>query len=354
MSHKYVCNVCNYFTSRLNDITKHNLTKAHKIKCNLIENDITNKNVTNVSEMEKMRLEIANLKKELIAKDDMLTIKDALIKTMTEHKTDLKDAMANLKEDKQMFKTMISSKTTQSVSSINFLTAHRDTAPPLECLTEKTAKLFIKYKNNDFISFCISHQRENSLHIFIGDIIVDSYRKKDPKDQSIWNSDVSRLTFIIRDKVKDVSILPKGKKETKYINKWVQDKKGVIVNERIVIPILQVLRDTLDKYIKVHSNEIIAMIEEDPFGYGEEMVKIGYAGKIITNIASGKLANRISTHIGSQFQMNNRNVLQNVTSESSSDEDDNSDSDSDSSNDSDSSDDSDMEEKVVKKVTKKK
>jgi superfamily II DNA or RNA helicase len=44
MAHKYICNACNYFTSRLNDITTHNLTKSHKIKCDLAENGMINKN----------------------------------------------------------------------------------------------------------------------------------------------------------------------------------------------------------------------------------------------------------------------------------------------------------------------
>ena len=80
---------------------------------------------------------------------------------------------------------------------------------------------------------------------------------------------------------------------TKYINKWIPDKKGVKVNERVVTPILTFLRDTLDKYTKLHGKNIRKMITVDPDGYATEAEKIGTANKIISTIASGKLAKRI-------------------------------------------------------------
>jgi hypothetical protein len=309
--------MCNYMTSRLSDITRHNASKSHKIKCYDVEQNLLKDSLNDIGEIERMKLEINSLKREL-------SMKDETIKLLT--------------EDKQHYKsivTTVNANNTQSLNTINFLATHRNSAPPLEELTTQTAQLCLEYDNDDLINLCISHQRENVLHTFIGNIIVNCYKKEDPKDQSIWNSDVSRLTFIIRDKVKDINILAKGKNKTKYVNKWIHDKKGVAVNKRVITPILKFLRNTLDNYSKTHGKNICNLIQTDPYKYAEEAEKIGYANKIISTIASGKLARRISTHIGAQFQLNDRTLITSIAdaSDDSSDESDNN-SDSDSDNDS--------------------
>ena len=42
------------------------------------------------------------------------------------------------------------------------------------------------------------HKDHKNLDTFIGQKLVDEYKKKGPKHQSIWSSDVARLVFIIR------------------------------------------------------------------------------------------------------------------------------------------------------------
>ena len=55
----------------------------------------------------------------------------------------------------------------------------------------------------------------NNLPEILGKAIVEEYKKDDPNDQSMWSSDVSRLTFIVK------SVMGKSK------SKWVSDKNGV-------------------------------------------------------------------------------------------------------------------------------
>jgi hypothetical protein len=362
MIKKYFCESCGYSTSRHNDIVRHNESKAHLARCDIIEKNLQHARLLELSELEKTKaklenallIELASIKSELATKDvfiqhltkekekaikekeKAIKTKDKIIKekekTIKEkderiiHLTNLRENdVIDIKEDNKHYK---------SLNTINFLSTHRNTAPPLEELTTKTAKLCIEYDNVDLINMCISHQRANVLHTFIGNIIVDCYKKENPKDQSIWNSDVSRLTFIIRDKVKNINMLAKGKNKIQYINKWIHDKKGVTVNKRVITPILKFLRDTLDNYSKTHCESIRVLIRTDPYKYAEEFEKIGHANKIISSIASGKLAKRISTHIGAQFQLNDRSIVLNES-------DDSSDESSDDSDDNDGSDDSD-------------
>jgi hypothetical protein len=362
---EYKCNICDYTTTRTDNFTRHNLSKHHKDKCILTEKNMAIRENNYIIEIEKLKLQLtcrdteieklklqnACIETKLISLEKELATKDVIIKKDEAHKTevtklqgdritDLKDIMCDLKNDKQHYKsivTTVNANNAQSMSTINFLTAHRNSAPPLKELTEQTAKLCIEYDNDDLVHLCISHQRHNSLHTFIGNIIAECYKTADPKDQSIWNSDVSRLTFIIRDKVKDMNVITKGK-TTKYVDKWIQDKKGVKVNKKIITPILKFLRDTLDKYSITHSKSIRVLIMTNPFKYAEEAEKIGYANKIISTIASGKLGKRISTHLGAQFQLDNKEIIPNKSDDGmlyiSKDNDS---SDYDSSNDSDSS-----------------
>jgi hypothetical protein len=304
-------------------------------------------------EIERMQLKIDNYENKIEFLEKEVKMLKTKLKEEKTHKTELKELqntiITDLKDDKQHYKSIVTSvntNNTQSLSTINFLTTHRNSAPPLEELTTTTAKLCIEYDNDDLIQICISHQRHNSLHTFIGNIIASCYKTADPMDQSIWNSDVSRLTFIIRDKVKNIE----GKKGAKYVNKWIQDKKGVTVNKRIVTPILKFLRNTLDSYSKSHGQNICKLIYTDPYKYAEEAEKIGYANKIISTIASGKLAKRISTHIGAQFQLDNKSLCDDKYINAN---DDNSDSDSNSTNFSSSSNSS-TKSIVPKKTTIKK
>jgi hypothetical protein len=355
MIKKYSCEPCGYSTSRLNDITRHNESKAHFTKCDIAEKNLKYIHSLESRELDKTKaksenallIELAGIKSELATKDVLiqhltkdnnikekaLKAKEKVIKEKDERITHLTNLRENdvidIKEDNKHYK---------SLNTINFLSAHRNTAPPLEELTTKTAKLCIEYDNDDLINMCILHQKANVLHTFIGNIIVDCYKKENPKDQSIWNSDVSRLTFIIRDKVKNINILAKGKNKIQYINRWIHDKKGVTVNKRVITPILKFLRDTLDNYSKTHCKTIHAYIRTDPYKYAEEFEKIGHANKIISTIASGKLAKRISTHIGAQFQLNDRSIVSNKSDSDS--DDDNSSDESDDDSDDNSSDES--------------
>jgi hypothetical protein len=119
-------------------------------------------------------------------------------------------------------------------------------------------KLVCKYDSKQFVTY-------------ISEVIVEKYKKIDPKKQSIWISDLSRLSYIISVKIDDDII-------------WHSDKKGIKTRNLIIKPLLNYielkLRDynanTLTRYHKktpgVHIttleimrsvNDIIEQIEEN-------------------------------------------------------------------------------------------
>jgi hypothetical protein len=71
------------------------------------------------------------------------------------------------------------------------------------------------------------YDKEKKLIPYLGDIIIKYYKKENPKDQSIWNSDTTRLNYLIRELI-DTELT------------WTCDKAGLKVNEFIIIPLLTV------------------------------------------------------------------------------------------------------------------
>jgi len=88
---------------------------------------------------------------------------------------------------------------------------------------------------DDFVDTLVYHYDNGIIHKYLGDFIVKYYKKDDPAQQSIWSSDTSRLTYVIKE-------LLANNEST-----WHHDYKGIKTNNYIINPIL--------KYIKIYINE---------------------------------------------------------------------------------------------------
>jgi len=123
-----------------------------------------------------------------------------------------------------------------SLNAIAYLSKNYDKAPVIERITDCDK---IK-KNQDISKFggdIIYHYKYDSLDSYISDFIVGNYKKENAEDQSVWTTDISRLTYMIRETIK--------KKPT-----WVVDKKGVSTMEYIVDPLMIYLKKSVNEYYK--------------------------------------------------------------------------------------------------------
>lgn len=87
-----------------------------------------------------------------------------------------------------------------TMNSINYVKINFNNAPPLKKI--KNVNAFKKKQNdNDFIELIIYYHSRNSLAPYIGDTLVSIYKKENERvnEQRFWNTDCSRLTYIIRD-----------------------------------------------------------------------------------------------------------------------------------------------------------
>lgn len=271
----YKCEQCNYSTDTKFSYERHLQTKKHNNKCHEVNTDSklnpkysknSQKNDYKKEKNDDMSCDYCNKKfanqSNLIRHKKKCRNKQELINKLLKEKQDqenqfLKEMVKKLEEDKKQLNSIIEhyQKTINnagliiktSVSALSYIARNYQNAPVLEKLNDYT---YITYKDDedkaDLIEMLYTHYETKSLHKYLGDIIVKAYKKDDPNDQSVWTSDPSRLTYIIREIVNQKA-------------EWLVDKKGIKTTKYIIKPLM----DYLDRYLSENYNEIIQYIEKN-------------------------------------------------------------------------------------------
>ena len=176
---------------------------------------------------------------------NIITEKDKIIK---DKEKIVKEKDENLKEkDRQIY--MLAQKV-KGNSYTYILNCFANKAPALEKFSNFA--LIQTTKHNEKFSvaeIAIHYFQRKDLHKYLGDILVSIYKKKKPSEQSLWATDVSRLVYVVREKVKKKNV-------------WSQDKGGIKTKFCIVQPILDHVYKKLDEYYTggLHDSEIPATV----------------------------------------------------------------------------------------------
>jgi hypothetical protein len=215
---KYKCNVCNIGTDNITNYNKHILTKKHLNLCKSNDKQLNHSFITcGIKETHK---------------DDLLEAKDTII--------DLQKQLLNDKNKTNDFlQSQLKTKDKQIKTSnglLKYLVKNHPNAPPLQQITNFTfirdetecrsrmPELLIEYFNTDKFSQ------------YLAENIVAIYKKAEPKDQSLWTSDVSRDNFIVKNKINENE------------SAWIRDIKGNIMIEHAVRPCLNIILEELKWY----------------------------------------------------------------------------------------------------------
>lgn len=179
-----------------------------------------------------------------------------------------------------------------SLSSLNYLITKCKKTPPLKELTHEGAQQILGYNGDiTMIEKIVRSYRNKNISRFLGSIIAKCYKTKDPKDQSIWNTDVSRLTYIIRD-----IIGKNGQPE------WVMDKKGIRVGEYIIQPVLNFIVPLIEEYIgDIHKKN---KIEPNINNQMNNLRYMASARELLLDISLGKIEKDISRYLSAHLQFN--------------------------------------------------
>lgn len=157
--------------------------------------------------------------------------------------------------------------------TINIVTYINDNFPntkPISMLTNVGARKLLKFDEScghTLEEMIVFQHSKYLLDQFIGDFIVNEYKKKNPEKQQIWSSNVQKLTFIVRQVL------------NKTDHAWLKDFNGICVIKHVIYPILQEVKKILQLYSKQ-----CAKIIEDPSTSNEKFEKLNNTGQHILKI----------------------------------------------------------------------
>jgi len=323
---KYICNICNYETSKRSNYSRHIGSLKHQKKVvegkNIVNYEdsklptISSKVPTISSKLpfsteneqklgEKMgdkyvcefcgtgysrssslwkhknkcyKKKIEDIQNEYKAKESKLINKE------NEYilKLELKDDKIELLEsDLIYYKNLIKTagvgsgaKITTNVQSL--IVSKHDDAPAIEYAKPNLLKFNSKdaYENSLFL---VNRYKDNTFTMFVGKCIVAACKKEDPDEQSVWSTDANRLTMFIKKMMDDDS-------------KWISDKKGVQTTKYLINPILQKIKEMLIDYNKHLYSQISKLPQHEVDYYNDIMI---HCRELVHFIEHEKLADEI-------------------------------------------------------------
>jgi hypothetical protein len=115
-------------------------------------------------------------------------------------------------------------------------------------------------KENHFPEHVIRCYKNDTILEYLSGLIVKEYKKTDPEKQAMWVTDIPRTVFVIAkedsdidvDDITDTRILQRIKEhniEKVHID-WIYDKKGYYIDELIVTPLTNYVKESLIEYIE--------------------------------------------------------------------------------------------------------
>lgn len=283
---KYLCEYCGKEFSQKKYLTYH--LKTCKITSNKKQNinDIDTLNKIIITDKD---LQINYLKKII---EQNIRDKEEYIKSKENEINFLKSQIS------QLYSNSVKSQ----ISAFKYAVIHFTNAPLLNDFTNFDS---LKTEDNTVLDIILHKSEKNILHEYIGDIIINNYKKKNIATQSMWNTDVARLSYIIRGKMdlKKPDIIENCE--------WKIDKNAEIIKKSIILPILKYLRkistDAAKEKFKEYNNNNENNTERDDIILSLFNKKNAQLQQELENISN--ISQNIIKHISPHFYMNEKTLV---------------------------------------------
>jgi len=294
----YKCLCCNYTTHDKSAFSRHLLSQKHKNKTMIVQNKSHFCDSCSASYSSR-----SNLTRHMKACAKKQTIENSYEKEISALKSQL--ALKNettevLKDQVTHLKLMINNAgaiSASAMSAISYVTKNYSNAPALLKL-EDYAVLKDDQSDYDFIDGLIYEQKKKRLHIYLGNFIIESYKKTDPKEQSVWNSDVNRLTYLIK------QIMTDSEEDTTTGN-WTVDKKGLKTVQSIIKPVIEYI----DPIVRDYINNFEVNYRKDDIGTVHYLMsKQTAVVELLLSIEDGTLSENILKYIAPHFTLDKVDV----------------------------------------------
>lgn len=202
-----------------------------------------------------------------------------------------------IKTSHDIIKTTIKT-TDKAVSGLAYVRKNYPDAPVLK----KMDNYDTLSGKDDMMEILLFYARKGRIAAYLGDFLIKFYKKEEPFHQSIWATDSSRLTFIVKELLKNKSA-------------WNYDKKGLKVRNIIIDPLLEHIK----KLLREHITEINEAVngpsnwfdaqEQNPNNELDNDTKLKLieeqktATQLICDIDNKTLSKAITKHISPQLSL---------------------------------------------------
>jgi hypothetical protein len=231
-----------------------------------------------------MKLIFSEKEKELIEKE-----KNLYQKIEKEKSELLKDFMANanvlLNKANDNTKITAQAMQTVSVSALKYANDKFKDTPQLIPLNNFNINdLSFENDKEQLTETLIYNSKQKSLDKLLGDHIVKCYKKENPKEQSFYTTDCSRLNYIVRDLIEDALT-------------WSVDKNGIKICSSIIKPLIE-------KCIEVLLEHQKHLIDEMALGNYQNKETVQTIISVLMSIDKGSLESDINKYIAPFFNLN--------------------------------------------------
>jgi len=284
---KFCCDICLKIFNYKSSLYNHKKSHSNKIKDDL-EDELMNDpkiEVLLLKQKVKFLEEQKKLESKLIKAEIESKLNSKLIKEKTENKMLQKQSKEKTKHTNQLLKTkdeqidLIQKNNLESVknaysegkmNALTFVSVRFNKTPKMPSLdkdgtyvvTDVKSDKEIKYWIDKRPDFADEYIAERLLYIYerkdfanyICSIVFKAYNKDDPAEQTFWASDISRLIYIVRSTLNQK-------------DEWVYDKKGLIIKESIIDPLLDEVYKIITKYKKYMEDKYLHSTIKDESDY---------------------------------------------------------------------------------------
>lgn len=280
---KYKCDVCLAQFSHRQGLSYHKLHTCKGII--VIVDNSTNTNDDIIDMLDKYRNQTGKIDMSSIIENYETVTKQLVIqnKQLLEQNKNYTDFFMEYVKTNKAGNTYISVK--------NYLQQNYADAPALESLPDYDT---VKYndetceEDDDFADTLTYNYNNKYLHKFLGNFIIHYYKKNDPRTQSMWSSDISRLTYIIKELLANQKSI------------WAHDYKGAKTKVYIIDPLLKYIRNYIDEYW-INKLETYKTSKIHEFNRYHKIYTTLY--KIKKDIDTDFLGNEIIKYIAPHFYM---------------------------------------------------
>mgnify|MGYP001764006584 FL=1 len=287
---QYTCDTCNYNTHKKTDYNRHIKSTKHLEKVKETNNIIpTTPDVspTLAPVQADKKVYTCTICNNTFTRTSSLSrhkktciegkLKDAEVEALKKELEQFKQKENEFKKQIDSYEKLLSSAIgPKNVTNYNYIQMNYPNAPVLA--GKKSYANLLKTNKMKLVDLIIMYYEQNRLVTFIGDYLIKEYLHKEPEKQSLWTTDLARLTYIISQAHK------KG-------SEWSYDKKGSKTKKIIIEPVLEYIRNELARYNEKNceSNETIVL---------KKMMTIN---NILPEIDGNILIEKINKYISPKF-----------------------------------------------------